>query len=187
MEVCVNFTLKTKVNGRHNCRVHLKLEEGKVTTSLVQNPYIDFHLNGKRSISIQTCRCGPKFVVFYMNIFHDNIFLPKLFILYEFVWMFPYYLKIWRPTRAISKIVKWSVRMVTFKNLHGEQLSQMTIPFDPHTPHEKTQTTRCIKLETWTSSMSANSNLFYLVGMDGTLKYALSFVTTLRNLVNSQP
>lgn len=86
MEVCVNFTLKIEINGRRNYKVQLKLEDGKVTTTLVQNPSFDFfHLNKQRLISIQTCWCGPKFVVFYMNVFHDNIVLPKLFIFYEFV------------------------------------------------------------------------------------------------------
>lgn len=73
MEVCVDFPLKIEFICRHNCRVQLKLEEGKVTTSLVHNMEIDFHLNGKRLISIQTCWCGPKFVVFYMKAFHDDI------------------------------------------------------------------------------------------------------------------
>ena len=55
MEVCVNFTLKVEINGRRNYRVQLKLEDGKVTTTLVQNPSfdlfsfeqteIDFHSN----------------------------------------------------------------------------------------------------------------------------------------------
>jgi hypothetical protein len=39
-----------------------------VTTSLVQNMEIDFHLNGKGLISIQTCWCGRKFVVLYTKL-----------------------------------------------------------------------------------------------------------------------